>query len=72
MYDLELQAPQKREIISIRLYPLRLFEVFYNYKPDRADKLCWREAGQVEDRKELYSLQLKWEISSGIQPMTVI
>lgn len=31
-----------------------------------------REAGQVEDRKELYSLQLKWKISSGIQPMTVI
>lgn len=30
------------------------------------------ESGQVEDRKELYSLQLKWKISSGIQPMTVI
>lgn len=30
------------------------------------------EAGQVEDRKKLYRLQLKWKISSGIQPMTVI
>ena len=54
-------SQKKKSIISICLYPFRLFEVFYNYRPDRADKWCWRGVRPSGRQKGIVLAEVKME-----------